>query len=163
MGREVRRVPKDWKHPKDRGHYVPLLGGSFSTRLAAWIEGNEQWHAGYRENYGEGDKWIPRDADETATYADWDGDKPQVEHYMPEWTAEQATHFQMYENVTEGTPISPVFETPEELARWLADNGANAGAGMTATYEAWLRVCNGGYAPSMVFVGGQLLSGVEAC
>jgi hypothetical protein len=25
---------------------------------------------------------------------------------MMQWTAEQATHFQMYENVTEETPIS---------------------------------------------------------
>ena len=30
---------------------------------------------------------------------------------MPQWTETEATHFQMYENVTEGTPISPVMDT----------------------------------------------------
>jgi len=56
----------------------------------------------------------------------------------------------MYENTSEGTPISPPFETPEELARWLADNNASAFGGMTATYEQWLATCKGLYAPSMV-------------
>jgi len=45
----------------------------------------------------------------------------------------------MYETCTEGTPISPAFATPEELARWLADNEASAFGGMTASYEGWLR------------------------
>lgn len=35
------------------------------------------------------------------------GGGPVKEHYMPAWAAGQATHYMMYETVTEGTPISP--------------------------------------------------------
>ena len=54
----------------------------------------------------------------------------------------------------EGTPISPVMESPEALAHWLADNNASAFAGMTATYEQWLRTIQRGFAVSAVSVGG---------
>lgn len=30
--------------------------------------------------------------------------------------------FQLWETITEGSPLSPVFDTPEELTKWLADN-----------------------------------------
>lgn len=45
---------------------------------------------------------------------------------MPQWKPGEANCFQMYENVTEGTPISPVMDSPEALAQWLADNKAPA-------------------------------------
>lgn len=71
--------------------------------------------------------------------------------------------WQMWESVSEGSPISPVFETPEELARWLADTGAYAGGVGPghASYETWLRMIHAGWAPSMVSVGGGVMSGVE--
>lgn len=69
----------------------------------------------------------------------------------------------MYENTSEGTPISPVFETPEALARWLADNNASAFGGMGATYEQWLATCREGFAPSAVFSPSTgMISGVAA-
>lgn len=40
---------------------------------------------------------------------------------MPRWSAKKRTHLQMYETCSEGTPISPVMATAEELAHWLAD------------------------------------------
>ena len=49
---------------------------------------------------------------------------------------EERTHYQMYETCTEGTPISPVMETPENLARWLADNGASAFGGQHSHQHA---------------------------
>lgn len=81
-------------------------------------------------------------------------------YLMPEWTEEEKELFAMYETVSEGTPISPPFETAEDLARWLANTGASAFDDMTATYEEWLRVCKGGYAPTAVIVDGRLMSGV---
>ncbi len=33
------------------------------------------------------------------------------------------TAFQLYENVSEGSPISPVFNTIDELTEWLTENG----------------------------------------
>jgi hypothetical protein len=59
--------------------------------------------------------------------------------------------WQMWETTSEGSPMSPVFKTPEELARWLADTGASAFAGMTATYDEWLgTITVSGGAPSAV-------------
>jgi len=81
---------------------------------------------------------------------------------MPDWPEGEATHYMMYEDTSEGTPISPAFATPEELAQWLVDNNASAFAGARASYEAWLRVARGGWACSAVLHNGVLESGVEA-
>jgi hypothetical protein len=136
MGREVRMVPPDWQHPKNKdGYYVPL-----------------HEHMPYNaDEITEGirDGWL-------------DSDPP---HYgcgvMPQWAENERTHFQMYETCSEGTPISPVMETKEELARWLADSGASAFADLTATYEQWLATIEQGSSVSAAIVGGRLVSGVE--
>lgn len=167
MGREVRRVPPNWQHPSEGAYsnggiaYKPLFGGPYSRAAAEWDEGAAQWADGLRRDWANGG-WKPRDGSEEAmTYEEWDGERPVPEEYMPEWSEEEATHYMMYETTSEGTPISPAFATPEELARWLACNGASAFAGQTAAYEAWLRVCRGGYAPSAVMDASGIRSGVE--
>lgn len=66
--------------------------------------------------------------------------------------------YQMWENVSEGSPISPVFETPEKLAEWLAENESDTG-----DYDAWFSmISTSGYAPSLVSFGGQVESGVQS-
>ena len=80
---------------------------------------------------------------------------------MPQWTETEATHFQMHENVTEGTPISPVMDSPEGLAQWLADNKASAFAGHPASYQAWLNVCRGCAVHMATISRGEIVSGVE--
>lgn len=69
--------------------------------------------------------------------------------------------YQIWETVSEGSPISPVFATPEELARhmtttrWGADKGSS--------YETWLNFINGpGWAPSMIADSNGIRSGVDA-
>ncbi len=174
MGREVRRVPDDWVHPKfpddhyeprQRGRYVPLYeGGDYLVRATEWDDEWARWQAGSVRQYGAGEqKWRAKEGDELhLRYTDWAGARPSPDDYMPDWPAEQRTHLMMYEDTSEGTPISPAFATPEELARWLADNGASSFGDSTATYEQWLGIARGGWAPSMVIAGGQMMSGVEA-
>jgi hypothetical protein len=146
MGREVRRVPANWEHPKKNGNYIPLLGDNFSQRLAHWNMGKTKWAEGLRENIT--GTWVPlKKEDQKYTFEEWDGNKPKKEKYMPEWPAKQLTHYQMYETCTEGTPISPVMATPEELARWLTNNKASAFGDITATYKQWLNVCKGAWPP----------------
>ena len=159
MGREIRRVPANWEHPKDaKGDYIPLHDG-FSARLASWTEGKRQWDAGMRDNFRGG--WIPRSGKEPEmSFEEWDGKQPVPEDYMPEWPEEQKTHLMMYETCSEGTPISPAFATPEELAHWLANTGASAFGGETATYEQWLDTCKRGYAPSAFLTSRGIESGV---
>jgi hypothetical protein len=166
MGRKLRMVPADWQHPTQHTElglrYVPLLGGSYAADVADWDEAARQWEAGFRENYGAGDKWVAKDADDQGSYAEYAGERPRAEEYMPDWPADQRTHFMMYEDTSEGTPISPALATPEELARWLADTGASSFGSMTATYDQWLATIKRGWACGMVLENGRLASGVEA-
>ena len=92
-------------------------------------------------------------------------ERPDPLDYMPDFSDRDPASLGwcMYETCSEGTPISPVLGSPEELARWLTDNGASAFGYSTATYEQWLNVCRGGWAPSMVAVPwAGLVSGVAA-
>jgi hypothetical protein len=159
MGREVRRVPADWQHPVDDvGDYIPLLDG-FNSRLREWDEEAARWAEGLQSDWNGG--WKPIDEkDRGMTYAEWSGERPKPEDYMPDWPETNRTHYQMYEDTSEGTPISPVMGTPEELARWLADNGASAFADQTATYEQWLGMIGRGSSVSAVVTNGVMQSGV---
>lgn len=162
MGREVRRVPANWQHPqKEDGKYVPLYkGGGFESAEAEWNEGYAKWQEGLCEQYGD-EKWEPIPAEHRRMrYSDYSRSRPSPDDYMPDWPAEVATHYMMYKNTSEGTPMSPAFATPEELARWLVDNNASAFADQTASYESWLRVAKGGWAPSAVCDQNGVRSGV---
>lgn len=163
MGREVRRVPKDWKHPSKDGAFIPLLGARFSERAREWDEEAAQWAKGLRRDYIHGG-WVKlSDEMKERTYEDWEGARPRPEDFMPEWSETEATHFMMYEDTSEGTPISPAFETPEQLARWLADTRASAFGPSTASYEAWLAMIKSGIGTvGMAVVPGRgMVNGVE--
>ena len=164
MGREVRRVPATWEHPKNgAGSPIPLKDG-FNAGVATWDRQAALWKRGLRDPFGsEGTEPVPHG--QNYGFKAWDGKRPGPESYMPDWPAAERTHFQMYETTTEGTPISPVMESPETLARWLADTGASSFGPRTATYEAWLAVCRAWWAPGLVADvaadGGVVRSGVE--
>jgi hypothetical protein len=161
MGREIRRVPENWEHPKsDNGDYIPLHDGKYSEELEKWKLENEKWNEGLSDDWNGG--WKPKKKEyENMSYSEYNGSKPKKKDYMPEFDESELTHIMMYEDTSEGTPISPAFETPEELAHWLADNNASAFGDMTATYEHWLATCKSGWAPSAVVVRGKMMSGVE--
>ena len=164
MGREVRMVPADWQHPKDeRGNYVPLFdGANFEAHVIEWDLTAAKWAEGLRKDYSHDGQWAPIDAKYIGrTYAEWAGKRPRQEAYMPVFAPGTATHLMMYEDCTEGTPISPAFATPEELAQWLTDNEASAFGDQGASYEGWLRVAQGGFAPSMVLDANGARSGVD--
>lgn len=77
-----------------------------------------------------------------------------------EWS-ERAYGWQLWETVSEGSPVSPVFDTPEELAGWLVANDTSITAGTTR--EGWLKMITAGWAPSMVYTPeAGIRSGVEA-
>ncbi len=139
MGREVRRVSKDWEHPTgENGEYMPL----FSPE--EWMS-KGKYYQEYPESF-EGERkeinlFDPKD-------------------YMPLTKIEDRPLLMMYETTTEGTPISPAFKTPEELARWLADNGASSFGSMTSSYEDWLETCKKGWAVSAVMEKGVMKPGV---
>ena len=128
MSREARKVTADWVHPKNGESFIPLFEG-FNEALKDWEE----------------------EAEKNGVQAaiDYFGEKPSADDYMPEWCEDEKTHFMMYETTSEGTPISPSFKTPEELAKWLFDNNVGVFSSITISYEKWLEVASGGIAPPM--------------
>ena len=160
MGREIRRVPANWNHPRDkRGHYIPLKD-NFNKSLAEWIEEEQKWNAGLRNDWEGNWKSIETEY-RHYSYSEWAGKKPIKEDYMPDWLPQERTHFQMYEDTSEGTPISPVMPDEESLAHWLADNKASAFGNFTASYEEWLATIKAGYAVGMILDNRGMRSGVE--
>lgn len=68
--------------------------------------------------------------------------------------------YQVWETTSEGSPITPPFATPEELARFCADEGVSTFGSMTMDYERWLAFIRGpGWAPSMVVGAAGMQSG----
>ena len=162
MSREVRMVPADWQHPEGKA-----LLKDFSKRHAEWVEGSTKWEQGFEKDYSDYplEKWKAKDAEADISFEEHYGCEPIASDYMPEWPASEATHFMMYETCSEGSSISPAFETPQSLARWLADNDASAFGDMTATYDQWLAMIGRGSSAASMVINlntGAAISGVAA-
>ena len=106
MGREIRMVPKDWEHPRDEnGRYKRLYAEDYETARENW----------YSDCIKGGGRYIGGDGEKT-WWHDWAGSPPDLESYRNRtWKPEEATCIQMYETVSEGTPVSPVFERGAEF------------------------------------------------
>jgi hypothetical protein len=154
MGREIRQVPPNWTHPKnDRGQDQPMYNEQFSVEFARWLTDFDRVRAGQltdieRECYPLG-------------LADWlqdEGNPPDPKYYRP-WSDAEATWFQVWETVSEGTPVTPPFETKAELVDYLATHGdfwdQSRGDGAWSR-EAAEKFVGDGWAPSMVFTAGKI-------
>jgi len=67
--------------------------------------------------------------------------------------------WQVWETVSEGSPITPVFATPEELARHLSTVG-DGGRGVLPSYKQALAFVKAGWAPSGVMIDGVVTTGI---
>lgn len=145
MGRELRRVPENWVHPKDEnGKHIPLLGRSYKKELEGWNLGKLKWDEGLKSDYNGG--WVKREGIQLSmTWEEWTSVCPKKDRYMPEWEESEKTHIQLYENTTEGTPKSPIFRADqlEELCEYAALNCTTWGT-CTATKDEWMRMIDGG-------------------
>ena len=131
MGREIRQVPKNWKHPVDaEGHCIPLYDQSYEEALA-------EWEAERLE--------FEQDPEPGHTFIEWHGEAPDAEYYRPRWE-EEPTHYQIYENVSEGTPTSPVFASLKQMEAWLLREGYSVKAASGFVKDGW--------APSFVIANG---------
>lgn len=130
-----------------------ISGGLRHDSINRWIVvGAECKRLGFdaecKQCYGEGTIWDSPEAKQVAE--DWARSEPPT-----------GDGYQIWETVSEGSPISPVFATPEELARHMA--GKPWGADKGTSYETWLQFINGpGWAPSMISDGNGIRTGVEA-
>lgn len=69
--------------------------------------------------------------------------------------------WQLWETVTEGSPISPVFGSAESLAEWMV-RGGSPWTREVDDYDTALHFALKGWAPSFVLTpSGEVLAGVE--
>lgn len=169
MGREIRRVPADWEHPKERKYdyrtattiesFHPLFDRPFMHVAREWMDKARAWD----------DDTDPDCAKHKAKHPfwwQWSGNPPDPKYYRPDWPAGTATHYQMYETVTEGTPVTPHFATKTELVDWLVEHGDEWDQKRTVegtqSSAGWNRenaeaFVEREYAPSMIIANGQIL------
>lgn len=134
MGREIRRVPANWEHPRRDCKHSPWAGGCDEAKR----NGGKCYQPLYDRDYEvDAREWLSECiAWENGTHKDcakykvdhpffWNFScgPPNKEYYRPKWTDEERTHQQVYETVSEGTPVTPAFATKEELVEYLVANG----------------------------------------
>lgn len=77
-------------------------------------------------------------------------DPPEMEAKKDAWEPTEpptGEGYQVWETVSEGSPISPVFPTADELVKWLVGKGYSP--------EAAVAFADAGWAPSMVLIPGK--------
>ena len=145
MGREVRRVALGWT-PPEHSHFDK----TFAHAVQVWTLGKAAWESGADPDAAKYPQY---------TYEEWNGECPDdPEYYRPEWPEGTPLGYCLYETVTEGSALSPVFETAEELAQWMASNEI---WGARYTLEQARSFVAQGWAPSFVMMGGQFQDGVS--
>lgn len=155
MGRDLRRVPLNWQHPRDEaGRYLPMYDQDYESAAREWRDEFLVWEAG--KNREPQRLPEPGATPGNRPYYYWEiwGAPPDEENYRPAWTSEEATAYQVYESVSEGTPVSPVFATEEDLRGWLRTQGY-PDVGIDRFIE-W------GHAPSMAVGPGGIVMNIHA-
>lgn len=111
MGREIRRVPPNWQHPRnEQGRYQPMYDETFDNALDEWVKNYHLWKKGSHPDQQEYPYW------------EWAGKPPDPDYYRPEFDQEP-TYYQVYETISEGVPVTPPFATKEELVNYLVKYG----------------------------------------
>lgn len=170
MGREIRRVILNWEHPRRDCPHTPWTNGCDEAKVhngkcyqpmydRDYKSASDEWKAAFLawEN-GERQARLAKDG-EDYEYWDWNGMPPDKDYYRQAWTAEEATWYQVYQTVSEGSPVTPPFATQEELVDYLVENGdfwdqrRGHGGWNRETAERFVGI---GWAPSLISANGQL-------
>lgn len=136
MGREIRRVVPNWEHPRRPCEHSPWAGGcddakrnggmcyrplfdeDYENAANEWLAKNFAWERGEDPDRA---KYEARTG-ERRYYWEWT-DPPDRDYFRPKWLPEEMTWFQMYETVSEGTPVTPPFATKAEIVDYLVKYG----------------------------------------
>jgi hypothetical protein len=172
MGREIRMVPPNWEHPKkltrnwwpgegykETMQFQPMHDEPFAAAMDQWYSEWKQWEVKTHPDY---DPEYPE-------YWEYAGNPPNPEYYRPSWPDGSATWFQVYETVSEGSPVTPPFATKEDLIEYLVKYGDEWDQSRTAegrqASAGWPRhaaeqFVKQEYAPSMVVIQGGPNAGI---
>jgi hypothetical protein len=110
---------------------MPLFDSDYDSAAEDWIRNFELWQKG---KHPEQDKSYNQD---TKYYWEYDSPPDPEYHRTRKWTPEEATAYQVYSTVSEGTPVSPVFETTEALQQWLVEQGHSEHAAARFIETGW--------------------------
>jgi hypothetical protein len=116
MGFEIRMVPPHWQWGAPNTQ--PMYDRRFEDVVKEWKEGFLAWEAGTKfrpENL--------REDGSTMEYWEAERNPPGDRAYYRPWKDEEATWFQVWETVSEGTPVTPAFHSRGELAEFLSKFG----------------------------------------
>lgn len=144
---------KDWRGDGEwveTENFHPLHDIDYESAAQEWLAEFDQWRAGAHPH---------QDAD-TPYYWEYSTPPDRESYRERKWTAEEATHYQIYETVTEGTPVSPVFASLDELVEWCVGQGYSRRVAEGFATKGWV--------PSMVmdlqrgiFAEGIEIAGLE--
>lgn len=139
MGRELKRVPLDFNYPI--GHkwegYCPTI--ETFQRLFG-----EKYH--FLMNYKHCREICDKcevnagECSESADYCFWHNDKNKSQWFKE---VPEGEGWQLWETTSEGSPISPVFNTLEKLCEYAAEN-CTAFADNKISKEEWIDLLSGG-------------------
>ena len=131
MSKEVRHVIPNWEHPK-QGKWVgsgwekvynPLRDRCVQEAFDEWLEEYQEWcESGMAVAMSE-DPGFKYPNQPFRSFCDRVRSAIDPEKYRPSWNEEDATWLQVYETVSEGTPLTPPFATADELIDYLVNNG----------------------------------------
>jgi len=165
MGREIRRVPPDWEHPtytaemvRDLGKPagwvgtpVPLYDKVYAEAAKEWLAQAAAWARGEHPDQQQ----YPEATARYLGYWEWSSGPPDPGSYRRRaWTEAEATHFQVYETVSEGTPVSPVLDSRDAVRAWCV------GASAFYTEAAAARFATEGWAPSLALMDGRVYADI---
>ena len=129
MGRELRRVPMDFNYPLHQtwyGHFIDFINTCVyengEKKYCEWCKATAKIKGVPFTNFG-----CP----------DWDEYLSEPVKRLKELLAPpKGQGYQLWETTSEGSPISPVFVTLDELCEWCEKN-ATVFANIHATKEEW--------------------------
>lgn len=162
MSREIRRVPANWQHPTYRTErwrrgvvevFKPLFDRSFADVASEWDQAKAAFDQGERPDY------FVEAVHGSLSFEEWHGERPTPEYYVPYDVKGDLPWWQMYETVTEGTPVTPAFSTADELIEHLATIGEvyddGEGSGPWPRDRAQRFVMDEKWFPSFIIAGGE--------
>lgn len=151
--KELRMV---WGQNRELPYYIPMYDQTLVEAQAEWDREKEEWPNSdtSKRTWGEDHDWddgtsVKADDLIWKSYEDYASSRPtELIEYDPDmdddwnrhyvgiyaayrhrsWTPEEATHFQVYETVSEGTPVSPVLASLEEVKQWCIEQGYSEAA-----------------------------------
>jgi hypothetical protein len=130
-GDAARPGPEFEEFANGLGSEVGFMGRDVHRMYGAIIKA-----AGLPEKWG----WCPT-CEGHGSVEDYPGQRDEAESWEP--TEPPAGEgWQMWETTSEGSPSSPVFATPEELAAWCVD-GTTVFGSHRGTYDEWLAIITG--------------------